>query len=115
MPSSSDEITHTFISYAHVDNQPLPGSETGWVSYLHRALKPHLERALGLRCRIWFDESALRGNHAVTPEIVREIERAQTFVAVLTPGYLASKWCRRELELFTERNEEALSGRIFLI
>lgn len=115
MMSGPGELNHVFISYAHVDDQVVPGADLGWISYLHRVLKPRLERALGERCRIWFDQSALRGNHAVTPEIARELERSATFVAVVSRGYMVSDWCRRELEIFRKNGSSASTGRIFAI
>ena len=115
MRTARGDINHAFISYAHIDDQIVPGAEFGWISYLHRGLKPLLERALGAQCRVFFDQSTLRGNHSLTPELEREIEASETFVAVLTPGYLASKWCRREMELFLTRCGDARSERIFLV
>ena len=52
-----------FISYAHVDNEPLPPASEGWVNTLVRALKVRLAQKLGRReaCNIWMD-GLLAGN-----------------------------------------------------
>ena len=36
-----------FVSYAHVDNEPLAGPETRWVTNLITGLKPLLGQKLG--------------------------------------------------------------------
>ena len=38
-----------FISYAHIDNQPLPGGQDGWVTVFHEALEQFLSRFKGGR------------------------------------------------------------------
>jgi hypothetical protein len=36
-----------FISYAHLDNQPLGADQTGWVSLFHTTLQTLLSQRLG--------------------------------------------------------------------
>lgn len=50
-----------FISYAHIDDQPLVEGKKGWVSNFHRALEIRLAQLLGRRSRIWRDPK-LQGN-----------------------------------------------------
>ena len=58
-----------FISYAHVDNKPLPGVEHGWVTNFVEALKITLAKEMGRNDKfsLWMDYEKLRGNHALTP------------------------------------------------
>lgn len=86
----SDTVsTHdVFISYAHIDNQPGRGVKYGWVSNLHYGLENALSRQLGGHCSIWFDQSELRGNHSVSPEIASKLAHAQTLVLVLSRSYI---------------------------
>jgi hypothetical protein len=46
-----------FISYAHLDNQPLSKGEEGWVSLLHERLSLRVSQLLGDKnVRIWRDK-----------------------------------------------------------
>ena len=59
-----------FVSYAHVDNEALPGAEKGWVTNFINGLKIHLNKKLGRKenYSLWMDNT-LRGNEAVMPAI----------------------------------------------
>jgi hypothetical protein len=106
-----------FISYAHVDNEPFFDAPTGWVATFVRILKNELAQKVGRadRFELWFDNNNLRGNHSVTPEITAKLRRAATFVAILSPSYAASQWCRDEARLFTQHFTGDLAGRIFVV
>ena len=96
-----------FISYAHIDNQPLTAEQQGWVTRFHATLAAQLSMRLGSTAHIWRDDK-LRGNDVFTDEIVQQFGRTALLVSVLTPRYLASDWCRRELAAFCD--EAARSG-----
>ena len=96
-----------FISYAHIDNQPLTAEQQGWVTRFHATLAAQLSMRLGSVAHIWRDDK-LRGNDVFTDEIVQQFGRTALLVSVLTPRYLASDWCRRELAAFCD--EAARSG-----
>ncbi len=88
-----------FISYAHIDNQPLTAEQQGWVTRFHATLSAQLSMRLGSVARIWRDDK-LRGNDVFADEITQQFGRTALLVSVLTPRYLASDWCRRELTGF---------------
>ena len=90
-----------FISYAHIDNQPLTAEQQGWVTRFHATLFAQLSMRLGSVARIWRDDK-LRGNDVFAEEIVQQFGRTAILVSVLTPRYLASDWCRRELTAFCD-------------
>jgi hypothetical protein len=92
---------HAFISYAHIDNQPLPTETDGWVSLFHAALQQMLAGRLGGTANIWRDER-LRGNDVFASEIVANFQNTAVLVSVLTPRYVKSDWCRREISEFCE-------------
>ena len=111
-----------FISYAHVDDVPFfggadPDQSAGWVTRLVRHLENFLAQQIGRAegFRVWKDNYNLRGNDALTPEIAAELRRAATFIAILSPGYLASAWCQDEARLFTQHFAGDLAGRIFVL
>ena len=88
-----------FISYAHIDNQPLTVELQGCVTRFHATLSAQLSMRLGSVARIWRDDK-LRGNDVFADEIEQQFGRTALLVSVLTPRYLASDWCRRELTGF---------------
>jgi hypothetical protein len=103
------------VSYAHVDNEPLAGADTRWVTNLITGLKPLLGQKLGRAdaYTLWMDYE-LRGHETVTPHILEQLQDAAVLLLILSPGYVASDWCRRELSTFVSRVAKG-SGRVFII
>lgn len=93
-----------FISYAHIDNQPLSPEHEGWISRFHSSLNALLSMRLGKQARIWRDDK-LQGNDVFADEIVAQFGETAVLVSVLTPRYLKSEWCTREVSEFCERAE----------
>ena len=58
-----------FISYAHIDDQPLTPGEKGWITRFHASLKAILSMRMGREAKIWRDEK-LQGNDVFSNEIV---------------------------------------------
>ena len=110
-----------FISYAHVDDLPLdparPGQSAGWVTTLVQHLENFLGQEIGRAegFTVWKDKDNLRGNNALTPEIEAVLERTAIFIAILSPGYLASAWCPDEARFFAQRFAGNLAGRVFVV
>jgi len=110
-----------FISYAHVDDLPLdparPSQSAGWVTTLVQHLEYFLRQEIGRAegFTVWKDRYNLRGNNALTPEIKAELERTAIFIAILSPGYLASEWCPDEAPFFAQRFAGNLAGRVFVV
>ncbi len=99
---SADPFAYdVFISYAHLDNEPLLEGETGWISDFHAVLEKRLSMLLGEPARIWRDPE-LRGNQYFDQTIARGFENAALFLSVLTPRYVRSDYCRKELEEFCQ-------------
>jgi hypothetical protein len=107
-----------FVSFAHVDNEPLPGVEQGWVSNLVRCLKTKLGQKLGRSdaFNLWMDYR-LAGNMDLTSQILQALENTAIILIVLSPGYIASEWCSRERETFMRLVKKRVSGgsRIFVV
>lgn len=104
-----------FISYAHVDDEPSIGAKKGWVTTFVEGLKKKLAQELGRRdaYRLWMDYE-LRGNDAVTPKIHEILDGAATLLLLLSKGYLASDWCREEMQRFIARVGPN-SERVFIV
>jgi hypothetical protein len=95
---SDDEI---FISYAHLDNQPYY-NQLKWVEVFHEKLRIGLSRFLGREPAIWRDLK-LGGNDRFSDVIQERVESAGILIPILSPRYLESEWCRREVEAFCRR------------
>jgi hypothetical protein len=106
-----------FISYAQVDNEPVFGTEKGWVSSLADGLRILLARKLGRAdaFSLWMDVSSLSRHKAVTSEIESTLRRTATLILVLSPGYLASKWCQQEREAFLSALGGQPGSRVFVV
>jgi hypothetical protein len=105
-----------FVSYAHLDNEPMAASECGWVDALAERLQIEVSQRLGTRdFKLWIDHH-LDGNHPITPEILTAIRQSATLLVVMSPSYLNSLWCRRERTAFLELiKDRAGSGRVFVV
>lgn len=95
----SDFDCDVFISYAHLDNQTLSKERTGWIALLHKALEMRLGQLMGEEPCIWRDPK-LQGNDLLDDEITDRLANAATMVSVLTPRYLKSESCRKEINAF---------------
>ena len=80
---------HVFISYAHIDNQPLTPKQEGWISRFHNTLEALLNMRLGKPVKIWRD-GKLQGNDVFADEIVDQFAKTAVLISVLTPRYLNS-------------------------
>jgi TIR domain len=105
---------HIFISYAHLDNQPLTSEQEGWVSRFHDSLQTILTMRMGHKARIWRDKK-LRGNDVFADEIVAQLPKTEILVSVLSKCYIESKWCQREVEEFCKNCGEIRIGNKFRI
>ena len=97
---------HLFISYAHLDNQPLPPEQQGWITQFHASLEAFLSMRLGRKAEIWRDER-LQGNDIFAAEIVAQFPHTALLVSILTPRYLESKWCTKEVQEFCNSAQQS--------
>src|SRR5262245_60108964 len=88
-----------FISYAHLDNETLTEEQKGWVTTFHHALEKRLGQLLAHLPNIWRDEK-LQGNDYFGEEIVDQFQKLRVLVSILSPRYVESDWCRKELRTF---------------
>jgi TIR domain len=108
LPGFSADI---FISYSHIDNYPFGEKEIRWVEYFHHKIGIRVGECLGRPITIWRDRK-LGGADIFSDEIAAALGRSAVLVSVVSPGYIESKWCRRELQLFTEATRQTGGIRI---
>lgn len=92
---------HVFISYAHIDNLPISEEQQGWISRFHQTFSVFLSQRLGSKARIWRDQK-LNGNDIFGDEIVDQFQRAALLLPILSPRYVRSDWCKREIHEFCQ-------------
>jgi len=95
-----------FISYTHLDNERLHDSDQGWIDLLSQRLEIRLAQLLGEKSKIWRDPK-LSGNDEFADKLLVELAGAASLVSVLSPRYLKSEWCRRELSEFHLRASQS--------
>jgi hypothetical protein len=89
-----------FISYAHIDDLSPFGEDKGWIDLLHERLSVLLAQALGYEPRIWRDGHRLQGNDELGGAIGAGVTRSLLLVPIISPRYVQSDWCNREMEAF---------------
>ena len=104
-----------FLSYAHVDNLVAgeDSDEKGWVAQFHRQLEIALAQRLGRvgLVKIWRDKK-LEGDHLFNQTIHEGMQKSALFVAILSNGYLASRYCcEKELAAFYQKAGGETFGR----
>jgi len=101
---------HLFISYAHLDNEPLTPEQQGWITRFHASLSALLSMRLGRKAEIWRD-GKLTGNDIFGDEIVAQFPKTALLMSVLSPRYVKSDWCPREVREFCKVTEQSGGAR----
>lgn len=100
-----------FISYAHIDDEALIEGEKGWISEFHRALEVRLSQLMGERPIIWRD-TELEGNHNYNDEIISQFSKIALLVSIITPRYVKSKWCVKEVKEFKKASDKNIGVQV---
>jgi hypothetical protein len=87
-----------FISYGRLDDTSLDGS-AGWVSQLRLLIQQELAMELGAPVSVFMDEGSAR-NDNLDDLIKNALHESALFVAVVTPKFCSSQWCKDELTWF---------------
>jgi len=106
MPATHD----IFISYGHLDDVSPFGQDRGWVDLLHERLSVLVGQALGYEPSIWRDGHNLQGNDELTGAISEGVKRSLLLVPIISPRYVQSDWCNREIEAFHAAEFSAVSA-----
>jgi len=89
-----------FVSYSHIDNQPFGDPPSGWVDTFHAQLENFVRVRVGKPVEVWRDKR-LTGAEVFSDEIEQQLRKSAVLVSIVSPGYLQSQWCNRELLAFT--------------
>jgi len=100
-----------FISYGHIDNQPFGDPGGGWVDIFHEHLQNFVNVHLGRRTKVWRDKR-LTGAEIFSDEIEQQLRSSAVLVSVISPAYMRSEWCNRELVGFTKAAQDRGSLRV---
>jgi hypothetical protein len=106
-----------FVSYAHIDDEPLVGAQRGWVTTLIKNLQTVVRQKLGSKdLLIWMDHE-LAGNQPLSPAIMTALSNTATLLVILSPGYLASEWCHRERQAFLKlvKGRRDAGSQVFVV
>jgi len=99
-------MNDVFISYAHIDDQPLTEGEKGWITQFHRVLEVRLGQLLGEKPNIWRDQK-IQGNDIFDEKIMNAFKEAKVMISIMSPRYIKSEWCLRELNEFYRQATES--------
>ena len=89
-----------FISYAHLDDRSPFGDDKGWIDLLHERLSVLVSQAVGSELSIWRDGHNLQGNDVLQGAIGEGITQSLLLVPIISPRYVQSDWCNREMAAF---------------
>jgi hypothetical protein len=94
-----------FLSYGHADN------EDGWISALVAVVQQEHARFSPQPLRIFFDRSSIRTMDDWEHRILRGLRSSKAMVALLSPAYFVSQYCRSEWRMFLEHElDRAIDG-----
>ena len=97
---------HIFISYTHLDNEPLSTGQQGWITRFHHTFNGLLSTRLGKNAEIWRDDK-LSGDDIFADEIVKQFKDVALLISILSPRYIDSDWCIREAQEFCQQAEKS--------
>ena len=99
-----------FISYAHIDDLPISEDQKGWITEFQRILENRLAQLMGEKPKIWRDQK-LSGSDIFDEQIVEQFKNTKLMVSILSPRYIKSEWCNKEITEFYKNAEEGLPLR----
>jgi hypothetical protein len=97
-------VADIFISYARDDDVAPPDrpDKKGFVTFLDESVQYEFRDLGPDRPKIWRDTRRISDGDQFTPELENALKDASLLVVVLSPNWMASKWCNRELETFAK-------------
>lgn len=107
-----------FISYAKVDDEPLPGFKDGWVTTLAQNLKIVLGQYIGNldTCQLQMAHE-LPGNVPIQQATFQALESTATLIVILSEGYIRTPWCQQQQSSFLHfvAHQMDSDARVFVV
>jgi serine/threonine protein kinase len=99
------KTSDVLLNYAAIDDYPLQDGKPGWVSQLHRNLEVRMEQLSGEKVQIArLPEDAIAP--AIEAELLQQVPQAKAMISVVSPPFINSQLCRREVEQFWHGAEQ---------
>jgi serine/threonine protein kinase len=99
------KTSDVLLNYAAIDDYPLQDGKPGWVSQLHRNLEVRMEQLSGGKVHI-----GRLPDEAVSPvieaELLEHVHQAKAMISVVSPPFVNSSKCQREVERFWQGAEQ---------
>jgi hypothetical protein len=95
-----------FISYAHHDNQ----AHEQWVHRFAEKLANDYRSRCGRTLNYFLDKDDLQVGNVLADRLQNALRASSLFIPILSPTYLASRWCRREFLHFLDQPEGVIAG-----
>jgi hypothetical protein len=95
-----------FILYATADNQAWASSGP-WVDRLRNDLVYRLHMITGEKPRIWLDKLGLQLETAWEEEIDKALLASKLLLAIISPSFLSSDFCKQQLGRFISQSTES--------
>lgn len=89
-----------FCSYAHGDN------DDGWVDTFVDNLSRICRKLTGVSPAIFMDRESLVTSDVWERKIRKALDSSRLLIAILSPSYVRSEWCRKEWEAFAVRESQ---------
>jgi len=103
MPLVTQQRFDLFLSYDRTDSE--------WVHlFVRELLKESQSRAPGKPFTTWQDTKQIQGGQKWYDEIKRAVRRSAIFLAIVSPPYHGSPWCKEERRLLLEPHDGDLNG-----
>jgi len=109
MGSFTSFKTDVFISYSHVDNRPELEEPEGWVAKFHALLAQRLWKKAGREVNVWWDPR-LYYSERFDDRIEDTVRNSAIVLALLSPSFLTSRYCQKELEWFRQAVDQVPSA-----
>jgi hypothetical protein len=92
-----------FISYSHVDNDPVIEGGRGWVDFFEDVLRKRVRVRLGGEELAIFRDPQLKAYGKFSDQLAASIASSAVFLGILSPRYANSEWCLHELGEFSKK------------
>ena len=99
-----------FIAYAAVDDKPLIAGKPGWIEQFHDHLQVRLEQLSGEALKIWRDTG--QRTEDSSEQLLEFLPSAKTMVSVISPPFIKTPICIREVEEFWHSAERSGNLRV---